>query len=479
MSQAAVCILDSCAPEEYALTVDPKQSFFNTRFHQCTKYAKQLTVLQLFGNQAFGENIYVPLSRNDMIGRLYVILTIPGIRHKDERVHKPRSTSNCRFGNSESEYSSSSSSSSSSSPSDRHDRRRRNKHDKYDSSSDSSDSKDDRHDKVMKFDKSRPHVVWADSFAHVAMKSLEFHVANIPVTVHSGEHLDIEDHYTTKPGAPTDETVGRYHVDEALWLASRMTQRRVVRARFHFCENIGKALPAFAIRKSTMRVVIQLRDLSECYFSSDNSRPYVIDKNEELSDKHIKVEVAANVYHLTRPERAQIFATDHAILMHQVQEMVVPLDNKADRAANHHHSIKLNFKHPVVELKYVIQRDKHLFNKDWFNYSGLNREDPLEAMNITINGKELFPMWPGKWWRTIEPMEHHINIPNKHIYSLSFAIAPDDETYHSGYFNFTAIDDVTIHLLLQRNIGHVCFKCWAKTINIFRIEKSEVGLGWM
>lgn len=467
-TQAAICSLESFAPEEYALSVKPELSFFTTSFSQCTKYAKQLTVLQTYGTVSFGESLLVPLNKNDMIGRVYVIYTIPGIRHHSEHVRKYEGSSHYKFSD---DSCSGSSSSSSSSSSDRDHHRRKKGHSSSSSSSSSSSES-------QVFDPKKPYVTWADSFAHVATSSLELQVAGIPVNTHSGEYLETMDQYTTKPGASTDETVGRYKREQDLWRASRRPQRRVVRARFHFCENIGKALPVFAIRKSTVRIVLKIRPLEECYFSSDNTVPHLIDVDAELRPSDIKVEVAANVYYLTKPERAQIYGEDHSHLMYQVQEMCVPLKNE-DRSANLPIAVKLNFKHPITELFYVIQRDRHLFEKDWFNYSGENNEDPLEKVKLTINDKDLFPLWSGKWFRTIEPMECHTNIPKKHIYSQSFAVCPEDETFHSGYLNFTAVDDVTIHLMLQRGLGHVYFKCWAKTLNLFRVKNGEVGLGWM
>jgi hypothetical protein len=459
MTQAAICSLESFAPEEMNLSVAPVLSFFTTSFAQCTKYAKQLTLLQVYGTVSFGETLNIPLNKNDMIGRVYIVYTIPGIRHWREPVEKYEDSDTYKF----CDYSSSSSSSSSSS-----------KHKKRHSSSSSTTSSTSSSEDIPKDN----YVYWNDSIAHVITESVCLQVAGVPVNTHSGEYLDAMDQYTTKPGAPTDENVGRYKREQDLWRASRRPQQRVVRLRFHFCENIGKALPVFAIRKSTVRVQLKLRPLEECYFSCDGTVPHLINVDAQLRPADIKVEVAANVYHLTKAERAQIYGEDHAQLMHQVQEMVVPLKNEP-RTANLPIGVKLEFKHPVTELFWVIQDDSHLGQKDWYNYSGVNREDPLEKVKISIGGKDLFPLWKGKWFRTIEPMECHTNIPKKHIYSLSFAVCPEDETFHSGYINFTAVDDVVLHLVLQRGLGHVWFKAWAKTLNLFRVKNGEVGLGWI
>jgi hypothetical protein len=455
VTQAATSLLESFSPEEYALTVTPLLSFFTTSFSQCTKFAKQLTILNHYGTVSFGESLLIPLNKNDMIGRVYIIYTTPGIRHHSEACHKFEGSSHHKF----SDYSDCSSSS---------DDRHKKKH----GHSSSSSSEDEE-----KFNPKKHYVTWADSFAHVATEYIELQFANVQVNKHSGEYLEIMDGFSNKPGCSTDETVGRYKKEADLWRASRKVQKRIVRARFHFCESIGKALPIFAIRKTSVRIVLKLRPFEECWFSSDNSVPMLIDVDAELRPTDIKVEVAANVYHLTKAERAQIYGEDHLHLMHQVQEICVPLKNE-DRSANLPIAVKLNAKHPVVSMWYTIQRDQHLKEKDWYNYSGENNEDPLEKVKITINDKDLFPLWFGKWFRTIEPMEGFTNIPNKHIYTHSFAICPEDESFHSGYLNFTAIDDVTIHLMLQRGLGPVWFKAWLKTINLFRVKDREVGLGW-
>lgn len=459
MTQAAICSLESFAPEELNLSVAPVLSFFTTSFAQCTKYAKQLTLLQPQGVNHFGEVLNIPLNKNDMIGRVYVLYTIPGIRHHKERVEKYEESDTYKF----CDYSDSSS--------DHHDRR--GKHGKHDSSSSSSSSSS-----TLEMPKDRPFVMWNDAIAHVITESISLQVAGVSVNTHSGEYLEAMDQYHTKPGAPTDETVGRYKNDGRLWAASRRPQTRVVRLRFHFCENIGKALPVFAIRKSSVRLQLKMRCLEECYFSSDGTVPHLINIDAQVRPSDIKVDVAANVYHLTKAERAQIYGEDHAQLMHQVQEMTIPLKNEL-RSANLPIAVKLDYKHPVTELFWVIQKDDHLATKDWFNYAGNDNEDPLEKVKLTIGGKDLFPLWKGKWFRTIEPLECHTNIPKKHIYSLAFAICPEDETFHSGYLNFTAVEDVHLHIVLQRGLGNVWFKCWAKTLNLFRVKNGEVGVGWL
>jgi hypothetical protein len=471
MTQAAICSLESSSPEEGSLSYRPVLSFFTTSFAQCTKYVKQLTPLTTYGTVRFGHQLAIPLNKNDMIGRVYIIFTFPAIRHRGERGSEFCDSKHHYFedghhGGYDHRHGLSSSSGSSSSGSS------------YSSSSGSSSSSDSSRRSRERLDKRRPYVTWVDSLAHVVIESLLLQVAGVTINCHSGELMDLKDQITTKPGVSTNETVGRHRLEEDLWRASRREQQLTARVRFHFCESIGKALPVFAIYKSTVCLVLKLRPLKECYYSSDRSVPWMMDDERQIRADDIGVEVMANVYHLTGAERSQIYGEDQTHLMTQIHEQEVPFTVEAG-CKEPTLNVKIDAKHPVSEMWFVIQKDDHLKEKLWYNYEGVDGEDPLERIRITAGGKELLPNWYGKWFRTIETMEHHNVIPKKHIYTLSYAICPDDETFHSGYYNFTANEDVIMHLTLQRGLGRCVFKIWYHTINLIRYKGGEIGLGWL
>lgn len=474
--QAAICMLECYSPEEISVVVNPVQSFFTTSYAQCTKYAKQLTKLEVYGQHMFSGQLDIPLNKADMIGRLYIMFTLPPIRHWKEAPKENENSKFCEFDN---ESDSEDSCSSSDESSKKHKKNKKRHHGKHSSSS-SSSSSDSSEDKEKR-DKDY-YVYWNNDIAHVLVQSLDLYCGTTPIVKHDGEYLEIRDEFSNKPGCSTDSTVGRHNDEDKIWAASRREQKRVVRARFHFCENIGKSLAVFTLRKSRMFARLTIRDLKECYVSSDKTPPYLLYEDVPLRNNDISVDVYANVYHLTAAERAQIFNDEHVYLMHQLQKHEVDLDNRIT-AQQMTHKITLPFRHLVTGFKFAIQDDAHRKNKNWFNYAGIGGRDPLHTFKLTIGGKDLTPEMPGFWQRTIEVMEGHTNIPkNRHVYSCDFSICPEDETFTSGFINMTALQNsVVMHLKLQRGLGpNVTVKIWANTINLFRIDNNgEVSLGWL
>lgn len=444
-------VLDVVAkgPQDKFLTDQPTVSFFQTSYAQHTPFSRESVELQVSGQVAFGQTMIVPLNkRGDMLGKVYIVFRLPGIRHKSEPMVR-RKRPYCA------EYDDWDCSSTSTA-----------------SSSTGSSSSSSRGTMPHKF------VYWGNSIAYLALEFVSFQIGGQDVCKHFGEWLEINDEYTSKPGKPTDELVGRFRKEKDLWKASRRPQIRYAPLRFFFCEQVGKALPILAIHYSNVRLQIKTRDLHDCYYSSDGSIPYLIDSNQELCPRDLKVSVFANVYYLSEYERDEINDDEHEYLIQQVQYNGGQVIGNSCTAMNAPVTAKLPFQHPVIEIILTIQDERHQLNKDWFNYSGRCNEDPLASMKMTVNNHDRFCMREGKWFRLIEPLEHHTNIPRKHIYSYSFALFPEEQSFPSGSLNFSRLDDVTLHIVLQRGLGTCFLKVWALNHNVFRCLGGLAGLAY-
>lgn len=298
-------------------------------------------------------------------------------------------------------------------------------------------------------------------------------VWDIDVDREYGEWLEIQDELTAKPGKPTEELVGRYRKEKELWKASRRPQTRYCQLRFWFCEHVGKALPICAIHRSHLSLHIKLRDLHDCYYSSDGSVPHLIDSQAELSPRDLKVQVFANVYYLSKYERDDMNeGPELEYLIRQGQHNGGQIISCPSSATNAAVIAKLPFQHPVTHIIFTIQPEQHVRQKDFFNWSGRNGEDPLAACKMTIGNRDRFSMREGKWFRLIEPLEHHTNLPKRHIYTYSFALFPEEGGFPSGACNMTDLD-VALHLVLQRNLGTCILKVWAQNEQLFRVDPTQ------
>ena len=132
----------------------------------------------------------------------------------------------------------------------------------------------------------------------------------------------------------------------------------------------------------------------------------------------------------------------------------------------------------MVEFVVTVQDEEHIKNKDWFNWSGLHGEDPIDTFSVSVNNKNRVSPREAKWFRLIEPDEHHTNIPKKHLYSFSFANNPEDTEQPSGSLNMSRLDDVSVHFTPQRGLGNCLCKVWTRNFNIFRVVRGLAGTGW-
>lgn len=439
-------------PQNKFLDDSPEVSFFQTSYAQHTPFSRESVELTVSGQIAFGQTMVIPLNkRGDLVGKVYIVFKLPAIRHKSEPMQRRRRPH--YFDDVDGSCVSNSSSASGS--------------EKSGSSSASSSS-----GLPNKF------VYWGNSIAHLIIEYVAFQIGGQDVDKHYGEWMEIWDEFTAKPGKCTDEMVGRFRREKHLWRASRKPQTRYAQLRFFFCEYIGKALPILAIHYSNVRLCLRTRDMHDCYYSSDGSIPYLMDSNAELRPSDLRVQVFANVYYLSEYERDDMNDDEHEYLITQNQfcEQTVCCPKSITNPAV---PIKLPFQHPVLEFILTVQDEQHAQNRDWFEYSGRNGDDPIVAMKLTVNNHDRFCMREGKWFRLIEPLEHHTNIPKRHIYSYAFAIFPEDSSFPSGSLNFSRLDDVTLHLILQRGIGVASVKIWAQNYNVFRIMGGLAGLGFI
>ena len=116
--------------------------------------------------------------------------------------------------------------------------------------------------------------------------------------------------------------------------------------------------------------------------------------------------------------------------------------------------------------------------------SGSSRFDdgknPVELATLIINGNNRFSSRKGTYFDTVQPFEHHTNIPAPGINVYSFALNPEDHQ-PSGTCNFSKIDNASLDITFSsnsvdstKNSGNLHVRIYAINYNILRIMS---GLG--
>lgn len=284
---------------------------------------------------------------------------------------------------------------------------------------------------------------------------------------------------------------------------------------FWFNRNAGLALPLIALQYHEVKVNIEFRDKSDCYWSS---APVTVGDFDECS-------LFVDYIYLDTDERRRFAQVSHEYLIEQLQY------TGDETTSTSTPKIKLNFNHPVKELVWVVQPDKFTSGavdsykgKQWFNFTddwdttyssatfgnGSNLVDPLGSNDagampgvaaggannvllpvsfesgvnpvsrakLQLNGHDRFSERDGRYFNLVQPYQHHENVPKAGINVYSFALKPE-EHQPSGTCNMSRIDNATLQLFLTNKIGSsdtAKVRVYAVSYNVLRIMSGMGGL---
>ena len=132
--------------------------------------------------------------------------------------------------------------------------------------------------------------------------------------------------------------------------------------------------------------------------------------------------------------------------------------------------LELNFNHTIIELLWAVRlgvregfNGKNTtgafnnFYNEWFDFGGLSNPvtgvpiDPIDRIQLRLNNATRFGDVEGRYFRLVQPWQHHTNIPKEFIYSYSFALQPED-VQPSGSCNFSRIDNTQLNVYFNRHL---------------------------
>ena len=507
---SAILDVRAVGPQNGPLNDKPTTSFFIATYARHFPFARESVEVPVIGQPGWGSACWVNLGkRGDLTGRFYWAFHVPGIRHKSEKMTVRRSSlrainyrscddkrrghrrhrGRCDESCSSSSSSSSSCSSSSSSSRSCCDSSSSSSSSCRDSSSSSSSCRDSSSSSrgrcgssssssgssKRKREMPRRWAHYVNCLAHVIVEHCDWLVGGHVVDTHHGEWMEIFERYTLPAGQTTDEIVGRYRSQYALWEASRRPQIRYARMRFSFCEWMSHALPVVTIYWSTIQAKLYTRPLHECFMSCDDTVPHLIDADKALQDTDLKVRCWVNTYWVSKKERKDIDNSTHEYIITQNQRDTHDLPGRGEGSSDAPHPVPLKFQHTVTSILWTVQALEHRRRKDWFNYSGCDGEDPITRFRMRVNGGDRVTVRECRWFRTVEANEMYSRTPDLHAYGWSFCAEPEKTNKPTGSLNWSQIDDVIADLEIQPGLGPAAFTCWARNSQILKVKGHLCG----
>ena len=247
---------------------------------------------------------------------------------------------------------------------------------------------------------------------------------------------------------------------------------------FWFCKSPNLALPLISLKYHEVKFNVEFEELENCLLQADvnfgdgvNTFTVFQDQTNISGVKQLnslaalKSKVFVDFIFLDKKERELFASKQHEYCIEQLQfnEETVFLGDFSN--------INLNFNHPVKELLWVFQYDRNINNKKFFNYTNVmnlikitkngsnnpifsmnesivKSNNPVDKVNLYINGKERFKEQNGGYTNRIQQYYHHTNISSNGINTYSFSLYPEN-IQPSGTSNFSMIDDAILENSLK------------------------------
>jgi hypothetical protein len=272
---------------------------------------------------------------------------------------------------------------------------------------------------------------------------------------------------------------------------------------FWFCRNVGLALPLIALQYHEVKFKIQFEEMDKCIYNI--AAPATsISSSATFPNKTFNSRLWIDYIFLDTDERRRFAQLSHEYLIEQLQ---FTGDEKLNVGTGNR--FKLNFNHPTKELIWVAKCSENVSkNRDWYNYTvdstytneGFNvmnysggasvlatsssnviegiypsGKNPVDKCLLQLNGNDRFAERDGIYFNSVQPFQHHTNIPvNKGINVYSFALKPE-EHQPSGTLNMSRIDTA---VLSMNSLKEGTVSIYAVNYNVLRIMSGMGGLAY-
>jgi len=261
---------------------------------------------------------------------------------------------------------------------------------------------------------------------------------------------------------------------------------------FYFYNNPELAVPLCAITGQEIEIVIKLRDLKDCVWGYDATDPANNNSIFYLGDfvqtkgliKSLKL--TTEMVSLDEEEKQMLLSKKIDYIITQIQESKteIPRDLNIDSMVDIKH--KLEFKNPIKELFFVIQRlrkvigghfvtnfdydsNYQLYNSEYVNY------EHLQNLEIQLDDSIILDKVSGNVinLRAVQSGIHHSRTQLfRRYYSYSFALEPE-RWYPTGQRNFSLIKEQHLKLkILPDDLAKRELRVLGLSYNILRVENG-------
>ena len=259
-------------------------------------------------------------------------------------------------------------------------------------------------------------------------------------------------------------------------------QKYFVDIPFYFYNNTELAVPLCAITGQEIEIVIKLRDVKDCIYgkhTADEESYYTgLSPTGLIKSLKITTEMAS----LDEEEKQMLLSKRIDYIITQVQESKAIIPVNTTSVFKH----KLEFKNPIKELFFVIQRIRKVVNGFFvssFNYDSPNQivnniytnYENLDNLELILDDSTVLNKQTGNVinLRAVQSGIHHSRTQLfRRYYSYSFALEPE-RWYPTGQLNFSLIKEQILKLTLHPDtVADRELRVLGLSYNILRVENG-------
>lgn len=198
------------------------------------------------------------------------------------------------------------------------------------------------------------------------------------------------------------------------------------------------------------------------------------------SAQYSDIRLYADFIFLDTYEQKYFAQQDHRYLIEQIQYN----EGESVSANSTSLNMKIRFNLPVKELIWIKQINDNVANNLQFNFESTPDQyyelptDDITRFTIQYNNEERINERNGEYFRLLQPLEHHTNVPRtKYIYLYSYALYPE-KLEPSGSSNFSKIDKVNLRFTFRANQRAGIIRVYGVNYNVLRIENGMGGIAF-
>jgi hypothetical protein len=417
---------------------------WKVKFNKHTKFSMNTDCVQFNGTVGFDQQVTCTIPRvGDLMYWMYVVINIPGIYASSECSDK------ARYGTPVSDI----------------EKVRVVADGDCDCSANNADE-EDCDDDLGDF------VHYTNAIGQALVHVASIKVGNQPVDTMYAEWLFCWEELSGKSGKRLLEMIGKRYTRRSLICDSAKNRTLYVPLPFYFTSHPGVALPLCALQFHGVTCDIKFQKREQVIVrSSSDVGPMDCEKKESLRNDSLSAQLEICYVYLDQDERTLFANSSRDVIITHLQRHTIHAKDNVGQISQ-----TLAFNHPCKELIFLVRRLDMRDSGNYFDFSGLGGQDPIEFASLSLNNQLRFAR-TGNWLRTVSCWQHHTNVPDTYIYSYSFAIDPESLA-PSGSCNMSRIDSVILDITLQENLPACEIIVFAPNFNILRCRDGIAGLAY-